>query len=717
MYPITENPSTSIHLYKLVTNLQLEVVAANNQVLQAAHLSLAQIIGTELHHALPFLDAYQLERIKKACLKQPGYSQMLEVHWAQNGKRLHLTWMVCSIMDSAGDPEGLQWVGVDSTGFRQTGYQSRMQQLVLDHISDALVVYDAKMVVISFSKKAEQMFGLSAHQVFGKKLTDHFTVQPTPVAIEKIIGELKRNGQWLGAVQWVNSEGKELFSYTQIFAVTEDEGTVCGYVSINRDLTYQFKLQQNHQEQTTVKTLVEEIMDQTGAMAWATDAAGKKRYMNATFRKAFYVDEHEVSDRMSEFFSEAEIQLRSEENKKVIEEGISLDLVEAFHLPDGREVKYRMHKFPVQTDEGRFAAGFAYNITNEVMRENELQNLKQRYEKAANILADVIADWDIEKDRIWRSDPESGIEVHDTSAQCINDRYQRLHPDDLARFKESLHEAIQSHDESWQCEYRYQSGKGDGRYKVLHERGVFLRNEAGKTVRMISVVQDVTEKRRLQLELEEKKRAVTEATIAGQEAERSELARELHDNVGQILAMCKLFVDITSDTVEHEYLDKCREQLQRAITEIRSLSHRLSPETLFRKGLPVAIADMVNNINQTGKLRIDHKKCTRFENADLPPRLQIASFRIVQECINNILKHAQATEATIHICLGDTDLSIEVSDNGKGFDPADGQSGIGLKNIYDRIEMNGGSIDLQAAPGKGCSIYVKMPLVAEEVIS
>lgn len=711
-----ESHSTSISLYKLVTNLQLEVVAANTEVQQMAGLSLQQIIGTPIPQALPLFDAYQTERVKNACMQQPGYSQMLEVQWSHNGAIQHFTWMICAIMDSAGDPEGLQWIGVDSTHCKQTSYVSKVQQLVLDHISDALVVHDAQMAVTSFSKKAEQVFGLTAHQISGRKLSDYFSVRPTPNNIEHTVQEIRRTGQWQGPVQWVGHDGNEVFTYSNIFEVKDTRGCVCGYVSINRDLTDQLKLQQNHKEQSTVKTLLEEIMDQTGALAWATDAAGNKRYMNATFRKAFNVGNDAVPRRMNELFNEEEVALRSDENRRVIDEGISLDKVQEFSLPDGREVKYRMHKFPVQTGEGSFAAGFAFNITQEVLREEELQYLKQRYEKAANILADVIADWDIEKDRIWRSDPASGIEVHDAKAQCINDRYQRLHPADLEGFKTSLFNAIESGAETWQSEYRYHSGKADGRFKVLHERGVFLRNESGKAVRMISVIQDVTEKQRLQLELEEKKRAVTQATIAGQEAERSELARELHDNVGQVLAMCKLFVDITSDAVQHEYLDKCRDHLQRAIAEIRSLSHRLSPETLSRKGLPAVIADMVDNINQTGKLRIHHKKCTCFENIELPQQLQIAAFRIVQECINNILKHAQATEASIHICVKDNELNIGVTDNGKGFDPARVQTGIGLKNIYDRIEVNGGSIDLKSAQGKGCSISIKIPLVAETVL-
>ncbi len=121
--------------------------------------------------------------------------------------------------------------------------------------------------------------------------------------------------------------------------------------------------------------------------------------------------------------------------------------------------------------------------------------------------------------------------------------------------------------------------------------------------------------------------------------------------------------------------------LQEAINEIRKISHNLTPASLRDISLEAAVEDVVQTINATGKLKIKYSNKTAAIKNDMEPEKQLAILRIIQEQFNNILKHADASEATISIEADEDLLSLEIADNGKGFDPAVTKRGLGLNNM------------------------------------
>jgi signal transduction histidine kinase len=255
----------------------------------------------------------------------------------------------------------------------------------------------------------------------------------------------------------------------------------------------------------------------------------------------------------------------------------------------------------------------------------------------------------------------------------------------------------------------------DGLKQVYHIYKFPLDPENG--VRLLGgVALDITKKTQLEQQLvaeeAQKKREIIQAIINAQEKERKEISYELHDNVNQILSSSKLMLEVASEKPElsKEFTDRCLSYLKEAIAEIRKISHTLTPVVLRDISLDAAIEDIVQNINATGKLKIEYYKKTGRLRKKIEPEKQLAILRIIQEQFNNILKHAHASEAAISLIVNDKDLLLEIQDNGRGFDIGTTKKGLGLNNMFNRVEYYYGSIQLISSAGKGCTLHIEIPL-------
>jgi signal transduction histidine kinase len=211
--------------------------------------------------------------------------------------------------------------------------------------------------------------------------------------------------------------------------------------------------------------------------------------------------------------------------------------------------------------------------------------------------------------------------------------------------------------------------------------------------------------------LEEKvehQRQIARATINTQEKERSEIGKELHDNVNQILASAKLF--LSSPFMESEererFSNKAMEHINMAIEEIRKLSRSLVSPSTADLGIIETINDMIGDIKMVQKVEVCFND-GGIDESKLDYGLKLTIYRIVQEQMNNILKYANASKIGITIQEQGKKLSLTITDNGKGFDLVMKRKGIGLNNIINRADVFNGKVDIQTAPGQGCVLQVE----------
>lgn len=202
------------------------------------------------------------------------------------------------------------------------------------------------------------------------------------------------------------------------------------------------------------------------------------------------------------------------------------------------------------------------------------------------------------------------------------------------------------------------------------------------------------------------------AIIEAEEKERSRIAQDLHDGLGQMLAASRMHVSALKNAVaqkEKQFAEKALDILNDAYIEVRNISHNMMPNALMRLGLIPAIKELVENINAAQSLTISFSSNVE---GSLGKSMDITIYRIVQEVLNNMMKHARADRIVMEIAKNKDNLNISISDNGIGFDTnlIHESKGLGWKGIYSRVSMLDGTIKLNSILKQGTIIYINLKL-------
>ncbi len=334
---------------------------------------------------------------------------------------------------------------------------------------------------------------------------------------------------------------------------------------------------------------------------------------------------------------------------------------------------------------------------------DHLAAIEERLKIVAEVSADAIYDWNINTGITrWNHGMRTlfGYPVDDEQAHLWWQAH--VHPEDRQRTVESVQTTLAKRERFWACEYRYL--RADDTYAHVLDRGRVLYDEQERPLRMIGAMIDITDRVLL---AEAQTRAALE--------ERQRLARDLHDSVTQSLYSLTLLAEAARrwaaaghlEQVE-THLGRLGETAQQSLKEMRLLVYELRPAALEKDGLLGALQRRLDAVERRagvdGRLRVEG-------SGDIPPHLEEALYRIAQEALNNALKHAGANKVTIRLHTAVDHITLEVSDNGRGFAPEQvGSGGLGLVSIQERADRLGGHLSLTSQPGSGTAVRVDVPL-------
>jgi signal transduction histidine kinase len=232
----------------------------------------------------------------------------------------------------------------------------------------------------------------------------------------------------------------------------------------------------------------------------------------------------------------------------------------------------------------------------------------------------------------------------------------------------------------------------------------------GQTLdRMAGSLQNQIEERR---RAEQRMRHLALQLATAQEEERRALALELHDNAGQVLTALLIHLQLLADQLPPD-LEAERERLNEVISlgtslgeELRTIAHTLRPPLIDRLVLDGALRTLCEELSYHTSLPIS------YETAEFPPlpdAVAVSCYRFVQEALNNVARHARASQASVSITIQDQNLVVEVSDNGVGFE-AESATGLGMLGMRERIESIGGDLTITSNPGQGTRLVARVPL-------
>lgn len=307
-----------------------------------------------------------------------------------------------------------------------------------------------------------------------------------------------------------------------------------------------------------------------------------------------------------------------------------------------------------------------------------------------------------------------------------------IHPDEAVRVRSAFLEAL-AHARPSSDEFRMR--RFDGEYRLFAGEAVPRFSPAGQFLGYAGAVVDITDRRhaeeelraanaKLAAELEERVRkeqeiqALSARLIGAREQERQRLARELHDDLNQQIAAVSIAVSNLKRHIPPEppdarsQSDRIHEKLVQLAETVRRMSHELHPAILEYRGLAAALRACCDEFAALTRIRVTWRAEGRYE--DVPAPVALCVFRITQEALQNVAKHAHADSAIVELSRYDGHLRLHVSDTGIGIDPArtQGHSGLGLLSMKERARLCGGHVEIGSAPGQGASVTLTVPLCA-----
>ena len=576
----------------------------------------------------------------------------------------------------------------------------------------SLIDFDGKIVYITPSIK--RLTGFSEEEIIGKSGFDmihpddvevgknfRFFLLDTPGIPSKSIFRLRhKNGHYI----WV--EG----TITNMLDDQDVNAFVLNYHDITERKLAEEKISKSEKRFRSLVENAEDIIslsDENGNRFYISPSIEKitgysiKETINQPVYKIVHPDDIEKSKKMRTEFMKDPGVLKSISFRFLHKNG-------GFVWLEGTLINL-LHDENVKAVVGNF-----HDVTERKKSEEKIRLSNERFEMVSKATNDAVWDWNLDTDEIyWNEEIRSMFNYRAQDISNGNEWKIHIHPEDFKRVSKKIVYHIKNGIQNWQDEYRFRSA--DGSYKFIYNRGFILFDNDNKPYRIIGAMQDVTEINKLQKSLSDEKikrqRELANATIEGQEKERSEIGRELHDNINQLLTAIKLYLNVASvnPAVKDDMINRSVENLSKCIEEIRKLSSSLAPPSLDAGSFSEVIKDLGEPIKLATAINITYKIDNENTNA-LADIQQLNVYRIIQEHLNNILKHAKAKNVNINIQYENNEATLLIRDDGQGFDVTVRRKGIGFNNIQSRAELLNGKMNVISKPGKGCLLVVNFPV-------
>ncbi len=590
----------------------------------------------------------------------------------------------------------------------------------IESISEGFLIIDNNWIITYLNEEAEKIFGISKNKISGNNILSMINNSEGIKFQSECLNAKQENrsvqfemyfspsGKWIHIKAYPSVNGLTVFCKNVseqkeiINEIKESEQRYKMFVQHSTEGIWRIELDEAKHINTSTEELIDYCMT-NGFLAECNDAFAKMYgYENASMiigiplNKLMPVENPVNYAYLHKFFT----------NNFKVENELSYELDK-----DGNSLIFINNMIGiVENNFIKRAWGTQRNITEQKKAEESLLISEEKYRYLFNNNPSCIFIWDMETLRF--------IEVNQTSIETYgysrNDFLQLTALDirpkeDWTLFLDVIDAARKNEFYKTTFTWKHINKKGEKVFMEILSQNILYNGMRA----VLSIGNNITEKIQLENSLNEERQMrqmqITEAVIQGQERERSEIGEELHDNINQILASTRLYIEcaLTDDNIRKDLLDKGIFLLDSAMKEIRTLSRSLLPPSLGGISLQETINDLIEDIKLVNPVNFQIN-WINFNESALNEKIKITIFRIIQEQLNNITKHSKAKNAMIHLEMTDNQIILITEDDGIGFDTMTKRTGVGLRNISSRVEVNKGCINIESSPGAGCKLSVQL---------
>jgi PAS domain S-box-containing protein len=361
--------------------------------------------------------------------------------------------------------------------------------------------------------------------------------------------------------------------------------------------------------------------------------------------------------------------------------------------------------------EALLIAGLLWQHIKRKKVETNLAISNERFRLAVEASKSVGWEWDLKNGQdSWFGDLQTMFGIaSDTFVGRTADFYRYVHPEDRQRVAQAVADARQNRTR-YAAEFRVV--KPDESVRWVTATGQFYYGTNGDAERMLGMAVDITERKHAEQAFAD----VSRRLIDAQEQERTRIARELHDDIGQRLAMLAIEMEkFQQDSADlsaplRSRIGELWQQTSEIASDIQSLSHELHSSKLEYLGIVSAMRGLCRELGEQQKVEIDFK--THDVVRPLPPDISLCLFRVLQEALHNSAKHSGVRNFEVQLWETGEEVHLMVSDSGTGFDrkAANESPGIGLISMEERLKMVGGTLSIESQPRHGTIIHARVPL-------
>ena len=702
----------------VVMDLEARMITVNQQFLKIGGYEYDEVIGASTYDFVEGLDRVSLKNSTAKFIKKKKMSGSEYCFKQKNGQAIPLEVSAGLLYDDAGQPTGIIAIGRDITERKRGEEQLRFLSSIAENITDSITVTDANFAITYINKVGENFFGYTLDELKGKT-PGIFNAEPLAEQIQKKLYKIVSSGKtYLGESLNKRKDGSTFYCEYKVMPLRDSNGTIYAYSSVQSDIS----LRRHNEEvlrksEDTFRHTFEAITDP--AYVWTRREDGHvllSMYNQAAMQITKGKIKNFLGAEVEKFFADypnfvKKIKLAMDKGKR--------QFSEVFY-----KYQFTGESRWLQIDYVKTAENNVLVITKDITeRKRDEQELRE-----SKALLDAVVD-NVPLMIFLKEATELRFVLFNRAGEELLGRNRNsmlgkndadLFPAEQAAFFVAKdREVLDGESDMLDIpeEPIRTASKGQ---RLLHTHKVCIRGVDGTTKYLLGISEDITERKQAEAKLlayQEQLQALTSEMILIEERERRRIASELHDQIGQNLALCKLKVaalekNPAADEAMKGEMATIRRLLECSIQDARSLIFDLSPPILYELGLKAALEWLVERIQEQYHVQVEFE--SRSGGPELDNDRQVILFQVIRELLVNVGKHAQASQAKVILSYEKPFLKIQVNDDGVGFDasqvfaPKEKSGGYGFFSMRERLNYLGGSLEIKSKPGKGSQIILTL---------